>query len=248
MNQGQGFFEAPDLITGKCPIHVRNARKKSIGRISNAEVVAESEKTIDLYFGASDDIAKRILEDGWNPEFFTQKELRLTTIEQYAGILAKKNNWRSVIKVVGIPQDLLEPSPQYKGKLTTKEIIDKESELVPYTLILKTAIPKEQFVGRRSIPNMDDMINMDSPDFIVRDDKKYTRFFLKEWHLDQYLQALKAKDIERMFFIEKNGSILGVPDNTKVYMARYIPDPVRTPENISQIYHRWNPFEAEVVE
>jgi len=243
----QGFFEEADPVTGKGPIHVRNARKKSVERISNAEVVAESEKTIDLYFSASDDIAKRILEGGWNPELFTQKELRLTTLEKYAGILAKKNNWRSIIKVVGISQYVLEPSPQYKGKITTKQIIDKESELVPYTLILKTVIPKEQFVGRRSIPNMDDMINMDSPDFIVRDDKKYTRFFLKEWHLDQYLQAKKAKDIEKMFFIQNPGSVLEVPDNTKIYVARYIPDPVRETQRISPVYFRWNPFEAEVV-
>ncbi|MCK4666941.1 hypothetical protein KAU33_09340 [Candidatus Dependentiae bacterium] len=244
----QGYHEAPDPETGKAPEHMRNAKKKSARLISNAEIVPEGERTIDLYFSASDDIAKRILENGWNPELFTQKELRLTTLEQYAEVLAKKNNWRSVIKVVGISQNLLEPSPQYEGKLSTKEIVNKQSEVVPYTLILKTALGKEYFVGRRSIPNMEDMIDMDSPDFIIRDDKKYTRFFLKEWHLDQYLQALKAKDIERMFFIQNPGSALEVPDNTKIYMARYIPDRVRNPENISPVYLRWNPLEAEVVE
>ena len=242
------YHEPKNPVTGKAPEHVRNARIKSAKHISNAEILPKSKKTVDLYFGACDDIAVRILKGGWNPELFSQKELRLTTLEQYAGILAKKKNCRNVIKVIGIPQDLLEPSLQYKGELTTKEIIGKESELVPYNLILKTALPKEHFIGRKGIPNMPDMIDKDSPDFIIRNDKKYTPHFLKEWHLDQYLQALRAKDVERMFFIQKKGSVLGAPDNTKIYMARYVPDPVRSPENISKIYFRWNPLHAEVVE
>lgn len=248
MTQGQGYFEPVNPETGKATEHQKNALKGKGNDVSNAEIVPESRKLVDLYFGACDDIAVRILTGGWDPELFTQKELHLTTLEQYAGILAKKKNCRSVIKVIGIPQDLLEPSPQYKGLLTTNKIIDKGSKLVPYNLVLKTALPKEYFVGRKGIPNMPDMIDMDSPDFIIRDDKKYTPHFLKEWHLDQYLQTLRAKDIERMFFIQKRGSVLGVPDNTKIYMARYIPDPVRSPENISRIYFRWNPLHAEVVE
>jgi len=248
MAKGQGYFEEADPFTGKAPEHVRNAKRKLANQISNVEVVPEGERTVDLYFGACDDIAVRILKGGWNPEFFSQKELNLTTLEQYAGILAKKKNCRSVIKVAGIPEGLLEPNPQYRGKLTTKKIIERESKLVPYNLVLKTALPKEHFIGRKGIPNMSGTINMDSPDFIVRSDKKYTPNFLKEWHVDQYLQTLRAKDIEKMFFIQKEGSALGVPDNTKIYIARYIPDPVRTPENISKIYFRWNPLQAEVVE
>ena len=248
MAKGQGFHETPNPITGKCPEHVRNAKRKSAERISNAEIVPESERKVTLYLGTCDDIAVRILKSGWNPELFTQKQLELTTIEQFAGILAKRKNCRSVIKVIGIPEGLLEPSPQYEGKISTKEIIDKESVLVPYKLILKTALPKECFVGRKGIPNMPDMIDMDSPDFLITDYKKYTPRFLKSWHVDRYLQALRAKDIERMFFIQKKGSVLDVPDNTKVYMARYIPTRGYVPENLSKVHYRWNPDQAEVVE
>ena len=248
MAKGQGFHEAPNPVTGKAPEHVRNARTKSAKCISNAEILPESKRKVTLYLGTCDDIAVRILRDGWNPELFTQKQLELTTIEQFAGILAKRKNCRSVIKVIGIPEGLLEPSPQYEGKISTKEIIDKESVLVPYKLILKTARSKDHFIGRKGIPSMPDMIDMDSPDFLLNDYKTYTPNFLKAWHLDRYLKELRAQDIERIFFIQKEGSVLGVPDNTKIYMARYIPTKGFTHENISPVHLRWNPNQAEVVE
>ena len=244
----QGYFEEKDVRTKKAPEHQRVAKRKVAKHISDAEVVPAVKTTVDLYFTANDDIARRILEGGWDPEHFSEKKLHLTSLEQYAEVLAQKRHYKSIIKVAAIPHRLLKPNPQYKGELTTEELIAKFSDIVPYNFILTTALSKEHFIGRRSVPNMADMINMDSPDFIIRDDKKSTPLFLKEWHLDQYLQALKASDIEKMFYIEKTGSILGVPDNTKVYMARYIPSPFRDPENISSIYRRWNPYAAEVIE
>jgi len=38
----QGYHEAPNPETGKAPIHVRNARKKSVERISNAKIMPSS--------------------------------------------------------------------------------------------------------------------------------------------------------------------------------------------------------------
>ena len=89
--------------------------------------------------------------------------------------------------------------------------------------------------------------DLDSPEFDAKPGAKQTPEMLNQSRLKNHLRSISAENIELFYRIEPEGSIMGLPDNTILYSARYTNSIVHG--NSSQyIEVEWNHWEADVAE
>lgn len=91
-------------------------------------------------------------------------------------------------------------------------------------------------------------IDLDSPEGgIIKPRKKHTPEVLKQSQLKNHLRSIGAENIELFYRIEPKGSIIGLPDNTILYSARYTSSSSHD-DSSPYIETKWNPWEADVAD
>ena len=89
-------------------------------------------------------------------------------------------------------------------------------------------------------------IDLDSPEFVAKNEMKFTPEMISIIRLKDHLRHINAKNVEIFYRIEPIGSKIGLPDNTILYSARY--KKRGCDDHSKYVEVQWNSWEADIAE
>jgi hypothetical protein len=112
-----------------------------------------TKKTLTLYHGTTENNAKNLLNNGWQPNSNSQgsnmgnsKYLYLTSLPEDALWFADENGGNVVMKIKNIPLSYLQPDPDDESGYTMEELLDRMNRTeLPSKFILTKALSKNYF-------------------------------------------------------------------------------------------------------